>query len=260
MKKIYLALIFIGILGISSPLLAEESGFFMGAQLGKGGVELNYKYCAIYQPGNPAGQPKKEEHCSTEHQQDEQDKVYNSFLAGERHDFKSTKYGFLAGYKQFFTPKFGLRYYAAFNVGKYQYNGKAYQRSDKPPLYEWEFRTTYTHKISEQHLSVNVDALYDFITNDIWDFGVFGGVSLGYVWYQYDMNEGVNWYYWERGYKQIDKMQDFDIGLNLGLRVNLIKRHGIEFYSRFSLMKQRETYIIIPLNHSATNLIISPQR
>ena len=221
MKKCFLSVIFVGILGVSNPLFAEESGWFVGTQLSKGGVNLGYRYCVIYATNlvNDNGSsitpyPIREERCFVEPRQPEHFKKSYEFLVGEEHKLKGIKYGFLGGYKQFFTADFGLRYYVAFDMAKYQYDGAAYMYSDDAMNYgKWELRTKYTHKINERHFSVNVDALYNFIANDTLDFGVFVGVSLGYVIYKYDMNEGLNHYYGERGYKQIDKMQDFNIGL-----------------------------------------------
>lgn len=226
MKKVFVSLIVIGFVGINS-MFGEESGYFAGVQFERGGAELNHKYCEIRDYTSPPYSVLKREYCST-----------------EQYDFKNNKYGFLAGYKQFFTPQFGLRYYGVFNVGKYEYSGYGYRIKEPNPPHMDFLRTKFIHKIKEQHLSINVDVLYNFITNELVDFGVFGGVSLAYVIYKYDMNDDTNEKYRAEEYMQIDKMKDFDIGLNLGLRANFIKRHSIELYSRFALMKQRETYAI----------------
>lgn len=228
MKKVFVSLIVIGFVGINS-MFGEESGYFAGVQFERGSAELNHKYCEIRDDYNsPPYSVLKREYCST-----------------EQYNFKNNKYGFLAGYKQFFTPQFGLRYYAVFNVGKYEYSGYGYKIKEPNPPHMGFLRTKFIHKIKEQHLSINVDVLYNFITNELLDFGVFGGVSLAYVIYKYDMNKDLNEKYMAEEYMQIDAMKDFDMGLNLGLRANFIKRHSIELYSRFALMKQRETYAVV---------------
>lgn len=220
MKNLILRFVFIGILGASS-LLAEESGWFAGAQFSSGSVELEYEYCQ-------ASSGTKE--CLADSQEQ---------------PFEGYQWGLLGGYKQFFTPKFGLRYYASFNVGKnYSYDGTAYNSNDRSDV-----RTTFTNKLDEYTFHLHIDALYNFITSERSDFGVFAGVGLGYAFYKYTMKEGTNQNFGEQGYKQIDTARDFDISIFLGLRVNLAKRHGIELYSRFALMKQREDYAIVVKPH-----------
>lgn len=226
MKKIFVSLIFIAFVGINL-MFGEESGYFAGAQFERGGAELNHKYCAIQGYYNGIYTMGIED-CFT-----------------EQYNFKNNKYGFLGGYKHFFTPEFGLRYYGVFNVSKYEYSGYGYRLMDQNPPNMDLLRTKFIHKIKEQHWSINVDVLYNFITNELLDFGVFGGVSLAYVICTYDMNDDSNEKYRVEEYMQIDKMKDFDMGLNFGLRANFIKRHSIELYSRFALMKQRETYAIV---------------
>ena len=121
-NKIALSLAMAGLLG-ASGLLAEESGFFVGAQAGlaqhKSSVEL---------PG------------------------WSIQLVGSSFDYSDTgvKIGILGGYKQFFTPEFGLRYYAKYSRGN-------------------DYNT----------LDANVDALYNIGES----FGVFAGVGLGLASY-----------------------------------------------------------------------------
>ena len=37
--------------------------------------------------------------------------------------------------------------------------------------------------------------------------------------------------------------RDFDFGINFGLRSNIAQKHGVELYSRFSLLKQKDDYL-----------------
>lgn len=218
-KKFIARLVFAGILWLN-PMLAEKNGYFVGAQLGNGGVSIDYEYC---QYGNnlwiDIWQFKV---CSTDSQ-----------------GFRNFKYGFLGGYQHFLTSEFGLRFYSVFNAGKYKYDGTAYE-VDNPK----EIRTTFTNKLSERALNFNVDILYNLVSSQNASFGIFGGLSVGCVWYKYDMNEGVYVEYKEEGYRQIDKTRKLDIGLNFGLKLNIIDRHSIELYSRFALRKQQETYVV----------------
>ncbi len=64
------------------------------------------------------------------------------------------KLGILGGYKQFFTPEFGLRYYAKYS------RGNSYNTTD-----------------------INVDALYNLPFGDDKNFGVFAGLGLGFASY-----------------------------------------------------------------------------
>ena len=124
MRKIGLSLVLVGILGATSAV-AEESGFFIGGQLGFGNTKTQIEFSS-----NMA-----------------------AFTAEPReHTISKSYYGFIGGYKQFFTPAFGARYYA---VAEFNYT----------------------------KINANADALYNFLSNDALDFGAFAGLSLGYVDY-----------------------------------------------------------------------------
>lgn len=214
-KKFIARLVLAGILWLS-PVFAEKNGYFVGAQLGSGGVSIDYEYCEIN------WRDPFEKICTTDSQ-----------------GFRNLKYGFLGGYQYFLASEFGLRFYGVFNVGKYTYDGTAYE-VDNPK----EIRTTFTNKLSERALNFNVDILYNLVSSQNASFGIFGGVSVGCVWYKYDMNEGVYAEYKEEGYRQIDKTRKLDVGLNFGLRLNIIDRHSIELYSHFALRKHKELYAV----------------
>lgn len=217
MKKLNFikSVIFAGILGVSSPLLAEESGWFAGVQFGGGGVELGYEYCETGHSGT------REKYCPW--------KLQEVFEGGQ--------WGLLGGYKQFFTPKFGLRYYGAFNMGKYSYDGddiayKSVYRTDT---------TAFTNKLNEYTFHIHTDILYNFITSETFDFGVFAGVGLGYVLYKYTIQDGP---FLNAVYSEIDTARDFDIRFAAGLRVNLAKRHDIEAFIQLPMLKQRENFVV----------------
>lgn len=126
MKRLIMA--FLGLL-VATSAVAEQSAWFVGGTLGYGSVTLKY-----------------------------QDRISTSrstqYLANTSTTLNGTRFGVLGGYKQFFTEKFGLRYYAVLNLGSY--NG-----------------------VSAKDYHINVDALFNFITIDEIEIGVFGGLGLG---------------------------------------------------------------------------------
>lgn len=117
-----------GILGASSAL-AETDGAFVGVQLGFGGANTTNEVCS-------AGGGRSA--CLTD------SKSANAL-----------RYGFLAGYKQFFTENFGLRYYGVVDYG-------ADFKIDNA-FYMGEI-INFSPKISALNLGANVDALYNFIS------------------------------------------------------------------------------------------------
>ena len=82
-------------------------------------------------------------------------------------DRMGVRFGILAGYNQFFTDKFGLRYYGVIDFGEY----------DELDVYNF---------------NANVDALYNFFSKDEMSAFVFGGVYLGYTNYDQASISGVD--------------------------------------------------------------------
>ena len=200
-----------GILGASSAL-AETSGAFVGVQFGLGGANAKSEYA-----------------ISTDGQ---------SFEADATKSASSFRYGFLEGYKQFFTEKFGLRYYGVIDFG----TQSEHKIGNASGVRDY-FNLTETIKISTRNLNANVDALYNFEQNDSFEFGVFGGLSLGYTSYkaQSIAINGMNPMNYTYSYKDLSA-SGFDFGINFGLRANIAQKHGVELYSRFSLLKQKDDY------------------
>ena len=210
-----------GILGASSAL-AETDGAFVGVQFGFGGANAKSEYAAVATDGSGA------------------------YRADATKSASSFRYGFLAGYKQFFTEKFGLRYYGVIDFGTQSEHkiGPSFNASAASPD-EAYFNFTETIKISTLNLNANVDALYNFEQNDSFEFGVFGGLSLGYTSYkaQSVAINGVNRTFSTFTYSYKDlSASGFDFGINFGLRSNIAQKHGVELYSRFSLLKQKDDY------------------
>ena len=195
-NKIALSLAVAGILGASSAL-AETDGAFVGLQAGYGGLKLKME--SEYNDG--AGLVEKDS---------------NSISAG------GFRYGFVAGYKQFFTPEFGARYYASFDLGtdykKDQTDADGYKT---------------TIKVNSYNITANADALYNFISSNDLDLGAFLGLSLGYAHHTVKMEPATE------GMPDI-KPSGFDLGINFGLRTNIAQNHGIELYSRFGVLQQKK--------------------
>ena len=215
-NKFALSVALAGILGASSAL-AETDGAFAGVQFGFGGANAKSEYAAVYTDGQ-------------------------SFGADATKSASSFRYGFLAGYKQFFTEKFGLRYYGVIDFGTQSEHkiGPSYNAIGASLAEIW-FNITETIKISTLNLNANVDALYNFEQNDSFEFGVFGGLSLGYTSYkaQSVAINGTNATNLTYLYKDLSA-SGFDFGINFGLRANIAQKHGVELYSRFSLLKQKD--------------------
>ena len=213
-NKFALSVALAGILGASSAL-AETDGAFVGVQFGFGGANAKSEYATVFAAGSGA-----------------------SYEADATKSASSFRYGFLEGYKQFFTEKFGLRYYGVIDFGT-QSEHKIGNASGVGGF----FNLTETIKISTLNLNANVDALYNFEQNDSFDFGVFGGLSLGYTSYkaQSIAINGMNPTNFTYSYKDLSA-SGFDFGINFGLRANIAQKHGVELYSRFSLLKQKDDY------------------
>ena len=218
-NKVAVSVALAGILGASSAL-AETSGAFAGVQFGFGGANAKSEYAAVSTDGQ-------------------------SFGADATKSASSFRYGFLAGYKQFFTEKFGLRYYGVIDFGTQSEHkiGPSFNASGASLAEIW-FNFTETIKISTLNLNANVDALYNFEQNDSFEFGVFGGLSLGYTSYkaQSVAINGTNAANLTYSYKDLSA-SGFDFGINFGLRSNIAQKHGVELYSRFSLLKQKDDYL-----------------
>ena len=207
-NKIALSLAVAGILGASSAL-AETDGAFVGVQFGFGGANTTNEFCSS---GGGMGA------CQI--------------------DLKSAnalRYGFLAGYKQFFTENFGLRYYGVVDYGADFKIDNAFYMGETIP---------FSPKISVLNLSANVDALYNFISNDSLEFGAFGGLSLAYASYKaknalMDVTPMMTGGSDKPAFKDF-KLSGFDVGVNVGVRAQIVQKHGVELYGRFAFMENKK--------------------
>ena len=192
-----------GILGASSAL-AETDGAFVGVQFGFGGAKTTNEFCIFGV-------------CKTD------SKSANAL-----------RYGFLAGYKRFFTENFGLRYYGVVDYGADSKIDNAVTFNDVP--------IKFSPKISVLNLSANVDALYNFISNDSLEFGAFGGLSLAYA--SYEAKNALNLTPMIAGHDKPAfkdfQLSRFDVGVNVGVRAQIAQKHGVELYGRFAFMENKK--------------------
>ncbi|WP_289181750.1 outer membrane beta-barrel protein, partial [Helicobacter japonicus] len=119
-------------------------------------------------------------------------------------------YEIIAGYKQFFTPNVGLRYYANFTYAN--------------------FNNENPGKTTIMNYGVNVDALFNFITSESANFGAFVGVGVGgNTIDSKDLDDievlGINL-----------KKTGLDVSLNLGLRSVVDTKHSLEAIARVPLV------------------------
>lgn len=118
----------------------------------------------------------------------------------------------VGGYKAFFTPSLGLRVYANFD-------------------YQPEFRDGNGQSgVSLMNYAVNADFLYNFITGETYNFGLFAGLDVGANTLGGDTMDNLETQANASNLKI--KKTAVDVGLNLGLRGNFYKHFGVEFAVR----------------------------
>ena len=167
-------------------LVAEESGAFVGVGLGVSGTKIKDNF--ILQGTTPIPTA---------------DYTYNASGFG---------YELLFGYKQFFTPEFGLRYYANFAGAN---TSATIEGTDE------------TAKLNVMNYGVNVDALYNFINDDSLSFGAFLGLGLGMNSWSGNAIDGFSDVFDEKA-----KKSGFSLALNLGVRTEIAKHHGVELAAK----------------------------
>ena len=202
-NKVAVSVALAGILGASSAL-AETDGAFVGVQFGFGGAKITNEFCEFGV-------------CNTDSK-----------------SASALRYGFLAGYKRFFTENFGLRYYGVVDYGADSKIDNAVTFNDVP--------IKFSPKISVLNLSANVDALYNFISNDSLEFGAFGGLSLAYA--SYEAKNALNLTPIIAGHDKPAfkdfQLSRFDVGVNVGVRAQIAQKHGVELYGRFAFIENKK--------------------
>ena len=130
-NKIALSFALAGILGATAAV-AETDGAFVGVQAGYGANKFKT----------------------------EADSISSATATG-------FVYGFLGGYKQFFTQSFGARYYGVVNFGNFS---KTIANPDT------EQGGDFKAKINTWNITAN--ALYNFVSSESLDFEAFWGLRL----------------------------------------------------------------------------------
>ena len=190
------------LLGGANVALAEESGGFVGIGIGGGDTELKIKVSGA-----------------------DNAEWLTSETSADKIKFSGIGYGFVVGYKQFFTPYLGLRYYA--NLDLHHNLTKFEELNESTDNYE-----NKREDITLINYGVNVDFLGNFVVTDIADFGGFIGLGIGAntikgksSWIQSAKSGAA-----EIGGKFNDTA--FDVWLNVGLRTNIATNHGVELVAR----------------------------
>ena len=188
----------------ATSAFAEESGVFLGAEIGYGGEKHETKTAVI---------------------------IAQATL---KHDGGGIKYGVVVGYKQFFTQYFGLRYYA--NVSIMHGNLK----NDDYIGTIWKTRLNG----NLINYGANVDFLANFVANETLDFGAFIGLGIGgNTWSSKDLDdfEDREVATVAQAVGQIWKLSktSFDLSLNVGLRTNIATHHGIELVAKVPFLETK---------------------
>lgn len=153
------------------------------------------------------------------------------FTGSETNEYKASvngvSYGFVAGYKQFFNEYLGLRYYANVDLTHATFNNvNIFETRNK-------FNTILVN------YGVNVDFLGNFVVTEIADFGGFIGLGIGSnTWSGKDIEDLKNELVAD-GDKVDFKDTSFDVALNVGLRTNIAKYHGVEVAVRVPFLNTR---------------------
>ena len=136
-------------------------------------------------------------------------------------------YEFVAGYKQFFNEYLGLRYYANVDLTHATFNNANILETRN------KFNTILVN------YGVNVDFLGNFVVTEIADFGGFIGLGIGSnTWSGKDIKDLKNELV-DGGDKVEFKNTSFDVALNVGLRTNIAKYHGLEVAVRVPFLNTR---------------------
>ena len=119
-------------------------------------------------------------------------------------EFNGFMAGLLGGYKHFFGGSFGLRFYGLLDFGYYTAKNKSLER-----------------QLQSYSASFNADMLYNLLEKDDLAFGVFAGLSAGWMQYM-------------KGGNRLGSSVSF--GVNLGLRLNLSAHHSLELFSKINAL------------------------
>ena len=196
---------------------AEESGVFFGFGVGYGDIKSSINATAMH------GYKREILYDTT-----------------NKHRANGKSYGLTAGYKQFITESVGFRYYA--NVDLTHANAISIL-GESNNLSNSKYPILQTNLLN---YGVNVDVLFNFVSNNAFDFGGFIGFGIGANMingkYVDSLQQHKDDYVFQTsggGLTLTDsKVQttSLDIALNMGLRTNIAKYHGIELAVRVPLI------------------------
>lgn len=198
----------------------EDAGAFIGLGIGYGGIVGDFKLSGINN-GTFGSEPVK-------------------FNGG------GVALDVLVGYKHFFVKYVGLRYYA--NVDFITASIKA--KDSKMEIMQVGLFND-ARRVNLINYDINIDLLINFISNESVDFGAYVGVGVGgNTWngkgmdtFQQEADKGVQTVATAGGGSAAYKINvrknkiDLDVALNVGLRINIAKHHGIELAARVPFIK-----------------------
>lgn len=198
----------------------EDAGAFIGLGIGYGGIVGDFNLNGVNK-GNYGSEPVK-------------------FNGG------GVALDVLVGYKHFFVKYVGLRYYA--NVDFITASIKA--KEGKTEMMQYGLFKD-ARRVNLINYDINIDLLINFISNEGVDFGAYVGVGVGgNTWngkgmdtFQQEADKGVQAVAQAGSSQAAYKINvrknkiDLDVALNVGLRVNIAKHHGIELAARVPFIK-----------------------
>ena len=210
------------LLGGANIALAEESGVFVGAEIGYGAGKFETKVTL------PTGSDRL------------------------KYDGGGVKYGVVVGYKQFFTPYLGLRYYANVSIMHGNLENDAYAGT------YWKQKVDGTLV----NYGANVDFLANFVANETLDFGAFLGLGIGgNTWTGRDLDDHED--YLNGIARNLNtsvslSRTGFDLSLNVGLRANIAKNHGVELVAKVPFLATTLLDKTIPNMANVKNTLHQP--
>lgn len=189
---------------------AEESGVFLGANVGYGVATMRTDFRFTEDNGDITA------------------------YKGNLTNGGGVNYGALiVGYKQFFTPHLGLRYYLNLNA--------LHTIANPTALMARHAGISTKQKITLLNYGANVDFLGNFIANNAIDFGAFVGVGIGGdLLLGADLDNYLQGFLANIGANLTTDLKlrknNLNVWLNVGLRTNLAKYHSVEIFARISAL------------------------
>lgn len=132
----------------------------------------------------------------------------------------------IAGYKHFFTPSLGLRIYGSYDYYFFNKTPFYYPRGGaiNGAIYAEYYKSSLEMTIHS--IGVNMDFLYNFLSAENYDLGLFVGLGVGGNFYSLANEKS------DITKARIGNTNFFDIWANIGLRSNFYKYFGVELYAK----------------------------